>query len=104
MEVIFNIVERKCSEEMEAYLRCVNENAESWLERCSNERKNLNACSSKHPIIMKINKKCSKEFQLYDDCLQKNPSAVQKCSAELELFSLCAEAVSELEVDSSEKT
>ena len=53
---------------------------------------------------MKINKKCSKEFQLYDDCLQKNPSAVQKCSAELELFSLCAEAVSELEVDSSEKT
>ena len=56
------------------------------------------------PIIMKINKKCTKEFQLYDDCLQKNPSTVQRCSAELELFSLCAEAVAELEVDSSDKT
>lgn len=104
MEAIVSIVEKKCFEEMEAYSACVNKHSESWQEKCIPEKTNLNKCSSQHSVIKNINKKCTKEFQQYDACLLKNSINPQKCAAELELFSLCAEEVAALDEDLQPKT
>eukprot|EP00112_Aurelia_sp_Birch-Aquarium-sp1_P010367 Seg2217.3 transcript_id=Seg2217.3/GoldUCD/mRNA.D3Y31 product="Coiled-coil-helix-coiled-coil-helix domain-containing protein 5" protein_id=Seg2217.3/GoldUCD/D3Y31 len=101
MDAIIDIVERKCCAEMSEYTACVNEHPENWLEKCSNEKKALNDCSSQHPVIKQINKNCGTEFQRYDDCLRTNSSQPQHCSAELELFSLCAESVAQLDESSN---
>eukprot|EP00794_Sanderia_malayensis_P016008 gene16008-17624_t len=92
-ETVMDLVEKKCQEEVNAYSICVTNNPETWLQRCAKEKKNLNDCSSKSPIIKAINSKCSSEFKTYDNCLNKNFMEPHKCAPELELFSLCAEAV-----------
>lgn len=41
-----NNIEKECREQIQAYVRCVDNNPDTWQTVCQSEKRKLNQCSS----------------------------------------------------------
>ena len=81
-----------CSNEVDAYQICVDQNSSSWQADCAELKASLTACAAKHSgLVNALKQKCQGEIDQYERCLKANATSPDTCLPQLERLWACTD-------------
>ncbi|CAG8492127.1 5944_t:CDS:2 [Paraglomus brasilianum] len=92
MDQTLEEVVKHCSQQLDSYQRCIENNPQDWGVACLKFRSELNKCAEENVTELKrVKAKCSSVIAAFDNCLQKNQKDPEKCIKELKQLYHCTE-------------
>ncbi|KAJ2517774.1 hypothetical protein GGI11_001267 [Coemansia sp. RSA 2049] len=97
MDQTLDEVNKHCSEHVQAYASCVEDNEKTWKVDCADLRKALTRCTDENVTLMKLVRlNCQPIIDRYTKCLNANSEKPETCMAPLRDLYECTEGVGQM--------
>ncbi|KAJ1797616.1 hypothetical protein LPJ59_003023 [Coemansia sp. RSA 2399] len=94
MDQTLDEVNKHCSDHVQAYAACVENNEKTWKVDCADLRKALTKCTDDNVTLMKLVRlNCQSTIDRYTSCLNKNSEKPETCMDSLRDLYECTEGV-----------
>uniref|UniRef100_A0A7S2Y1Q9 IMS import disulfide relay-system CHCH-CHCH-like Cx9C domain-containing protein n=1 Tax=Fibrocapsa japonica TaxID=94617 RepID=A0A7S2Y1Q9_9STRA len=99
MDRVLADVEAACGNIIEKFKDCIESNGNTMAKECERLKKEVGQCAEERVAAVKISAvKCQPVIQVYQECISKNSSNMERCEQQLLAMANCIDtAISENE-------